>query len=313
MGFAHQGVRFLRTRLLFFFLLAFAGTANRANAEFSLPGGMTFQNFQCRRFLKNPQLQWLKFDDGYLYGETFDLTDALETKSGQVMLYRDLDGKFQLFDESTGEFPRRFDERPEGLSDLKMSTRGEGKAAQVRTRKILCGLLREARMDPDFSRDRVEFLHALRKIARTEKRMTSSCLISMASFFASFYGPYLYQVGFRAKGHHGFWEDHGDNFYMTLPLIASFENCIVGKGGLGGKIAKNRFYIALSAGVLANVLEEVDIGGKPIFTTPGNRGTRSSTDWADLGAGGAAVGLYAIFNASSDRMLRFNFDRECRP
>ncbi len=134
------------------------------------------------------------------------------------------------------------------------------------------------------------------------------CISAMGAFTTS-WAPWKYSVSARALGQSNFVLEHGDNFYMSIPLMASIHHCL--NTTSSGPRLWNR-HRAVALGTAANLLEEVSVSGKPIFTTFGNQGTRETTDWADLSAGMSGVAVYAAWAKYSEKTFDFKFSQVCK-
>ena len=266
---------------------------------------------RCRALLNTltpSTLQTVSFSDGsWIRGETQEFVSKRD--GYKITLIRETNGTVHFFDNSAVESAKILSEE----EALLVRTRENGRIKstvfavdQKRAKSMLCNSYRELGNETAFHIGRKSF----------ELGMTKAQLIQQSSKYCSIGNKVLLATSvswvaslvLRGSGRHGFWLDHGDNFYMSLPIMMTLQNCLLPSSW--SKAA--RIAVATGTGLGLNVLEEVNNGDHPLFITPGNLGNRKETDWADLNAGLGAVALYGAWAAYAESLYEFRFDQACR-
>lgn len=165
----------------------------------------------------------------------------------------------------------------------------------------------------------------LPKFKEVELKLTNRILLkkyeeSRGSCFAQFavyagtWGIYAAQFHMRenvsAANKKNWFYQNGDNFYMTLAMMG-IARCL-GSYMTITPSPRGTVKFAAFVGLALNGGEELNVNGEPILTTPGNRGTRTETDWADFGTGMGAITTYALWARLTEKYAGVTLAEMCR-
>lgn len=247
---------------------------------------------KLQKLFKTPE--YFRIDENnYIAGKSLK---KLEFENGySIQIIKSNDGTIHAIDSEYGHLKKY---EPSDSSTTPHSTHHDEPFVKInrsKAKNAICGQYQHLMKNSDFKKSRETILKAL--LNKKMMNGTQQCFRSLG-FFGASYAPWIGLSMIRSEAEvHNILTDHGDNFYMTIPLMMTVNDCL-----------KKSPLIGVAAGTTANLLEEVSHNGRSLSGIT----ERKDTDWNDLGVGMSAVGSYALWITLSEKILSFRFEQACR-